>query len=589
MEALSSPRYIADLLGVSEGKIRWDRPFAFFTALCISGFVTDVSLNALQWPGISRDVLLSLLLRSALDMVLLTVCACALFRWIRNQYGAAALAAMAAGLLNMLPWLIFGNPLQDPVRILFYFAWPFLFLMGLVLFVPRVRTQWLGLALGAAVATVVASTVGSIVLKLQNVQVSFETHGQLVLGVTNLAFGLLFATIFAPGAKSSQARTSLPLSRMVGLLAWFMGLATVGATLVGVQSFKAEDAPRWLLLATGISTIVLAIAAAAVMLVLFYRMWAAIQDGQARTTPGKAIGLLFVPLFNIFWAFQVLPGFATDYNRYAARHSLRVPRMSRALFLLYLAVVVCQWIPGIQPAMFVATLLVMLLMARGVCNAVGALEDARAGVAPAAAAGVAEAAADRAAAPAAARINKLLYMSVIAFGWIAGGGVLSLWSEDLKKRASDIPEELALLAALAALASSVMFIVLFYKSWAAIQDGKARTTPGKALGFLFIPIFQLYWIFQVFPGLATDYNRYAERYRLAVPRLSRGLLLTYVILCFTTWIPLVGIPLTVMALAIGLSMISEICDGVNALPASVGAPPPVGVIEVRVGRAAAAK
>src|SRR5688572_3268734 len=38
--------------------------------------------------------------------------------------------------------------------------------------------------------------------------------------------------------------------------------------------------------------------------------------------------------------------------------------------------------------------------------------------------------------------------------------------------------------------------VLLYKSWAAIRDGEARTSPAAAVGLSFVPFFNLYWIFQ---------------------------------------------------------------------------------------------
>lgn len=57
-------------------------------------------------------------------------------------------------------------------------------------------------------------------------------------------------------------------------------------------------------------------------LVLAYRMWSAIQDGYAKTTPLLAALLLLVPLLNLYWVFNVFPGFAADYNRYVQRHHL---------------------------------------------------------------------------------------------------------------------------------------------------------------------------------------------------------------------------------------------------------------------------
>ena len=48
---------------------------------------------------------------------------------------------------------------------------------------------------------------------------------------------------------------------------------------------------------------------------------------------------------------------------------------------------------------------------------------------------------------------------------------------------------------------------LCYRAWQQIPADIARTTPGKAAGFLFIPLFNLYWIFVAFWGLAKDMNR----------------------------------------------------------------------------------
>ena len=117
-----------------------------------------------------------------------------------------------------------------------------------------------------------------------------------------------------------------------------------------------------------------------------------------------------------------------------------------------------------------------------------------------------------------------------------------------------------------ALIGTAVFAVLVYKMWAAIQDGHARTTPGRALGFLFIPVFNIYWAFQVLWGFAKDYNSFIERHALDLRRLPEGLFLAYVVLCFTTWIPFLGWFLMVANLVVGAIMIAKICDAVNALP-----------------------
>jgi hypothetical protein len=117
--------------------------------------------------------------------------------------------------------------------------------------------------------------------------------------------------------------------------------------------------------------------------------------------------------------------------------------------------------------------------------------------------------------------------------------------------------------------AGVVFLILVYRMWAAIQDGDVRSTPGKAVGFLFIPIFSLYWVFQVIPGFATDYNNFLARQSLNLPKLERNLFTAYLVLCFTAWIPFLNILTFIAAYIVGIVMINRICDAVNALQCDV--------------------
>jgi hypothetical protein len=54
----------------------------------------------------------------------------------------------------------------------------------------------------------------------------------------------------------------------------------------------------------------------------------------------------------------------------------------------------------------------------------------------------------------------------------------------------------------------VLSLVLLYKYWEIIQDGYASTSPAKAVGFLLIPVFNIYWTFRTYWHLSKDVNRY---------------------------------------------------------------------------------
>jgi len=138
----------------------------------------------------------------------------------------------------------------------------------------------------------------------------------------------------------------------------------------------------------------------------------------------------------------------------------------------------------------------------------------------------------------------------------------------------------------------IAWLVFLYKIWSAIQDIYVRTTPGKAIGFLFIPIFNFYWLFQVIWGFAKDYNKYLKRYNFELPRLPENLFLFYCILwllasllsvpALILIVPLITLPLQevpseiltfsilflifgIIEYVIHLFIIAKSCDAVNKL------------------------
>lgn len=60
--------------------------------------------------------------------------------------------------------------------------------------------------------------------------------------------------------------------------------------------------------------------------VLWYRMWAQIQDGAPRTGPVAGSLLMFVPLLNLYWQFHGFYGLAKDMNEYCEARDLAGPR-----------------------------------------------------------------------------------------------------------------------------------------------------------------------------------------------------------------------------------------------------------------------
>ncbi len=94
------------------------------------------------------------------------------------------------------------------------------------------------------------------------------------------------------------------------------------------------------------------------------------------------------------------------------------------------------------------------------------------------------------------------------------------------------------LGSVSLIASVVIFSVFLHKVWELVQDGRARTTPERAVGFLFIPFFNLYWVFVAIHGLALDLAGALRRQgRIDVPPPSAALALAFCVLWICTWVP----------------------------------------------------
>jgi len=151
------------------------------------------------------------------------------------------------------------------------------------------------------------------------------------------------------------------------------------------------------------------------------------------------------------------------------------------------------------------------------------------------------------------RLSKGFYLSSLVVNFVATilliVGIFFLLRQDV----SDALIFLAI-GIIGLLYSAVVIFVLYYRMWEAIQDGHARTSPGEAVGFLFIPFFNVYWMFQVTWGFAQDYNAYVARHSINAKKLSEGFFLAATILSFAV------IPFVIM--------VSQICDAVNAIQAA---------------------
>ena len=173
-------------------------------------------------------------------------------------------------------------------------------------------------------------------------------------------------------------------------------------------------------------------------------------------------------------------------------------------------------------------------------------------------------------------VSKRLYLGAIIGGLLAAFLSTAVWLAVRAMAGADSSARtwlpaLGCLAVAAGLGGAAATFALIYRMWAAIQDGRPRTTPAKAVGFLFIPVFNVYWGSQAYWGWARDYNRYIEDAGIDAPRASEGLAFAMFALLLGAAVPILGLLAVYVYLILSIKFWGNVCDGINAIAASKAA------------------
>jgi predicted Zn finger-like uncharacterized protein len=132
-----------------------------------------------------------------------------------------------------------------------------------------------------------------------------------------------------------KAGSKAALSKTLFVYCW-IGVRIIAGVLGALGLMLAiQKGAKSTLIATFAAANVFLVCSVAIELALFYKMWAAIQDDQASISPAKAVGFLFIPVFNIYWALLMVTGFAEDYNAFIQRRAIKTKDLSLTLFLIY--------------------------------------------------------------------------------------------------------------------------------------------------------------------------------------------------------------------------------------------------------------
>ena len=180
---------------------------------------------------------------------------------------------------------------------------------------------------------------------------------------------------------SPVSSTAFSILFWLGWLGFLGGFFLVGAA--GANNQQLAMAAGLTLVVSGVCLL----AAYILSFVKIYRAWDLIQplrrldpDSASMPTPGLAIGLLFVPFYNLYWNFVSLHGLAVKSNRYMALTGIEARPMKEGVAQAYCILILCSIVPSIGSFVALANLIVFYLFMLDVDRARGAIRQHREGV-----------------------------------------------------------------------------------------------------------------------------------------------------------------------------------------------------------------
>lgn len=159
-------------------------------------------------------------------------------------------------------------------------------------------------------------------------------------------------------------------------------------------------------------------------------------------------------------------------------------------------------------------------------------------------------------------MNKKLYLLTIPGGLAATYGLaVYSWLNDWSLWPLGI-------AALTFNIALLFIFILTYHMWKAIYTGTdGDVHPWAAVLYNFIPLFNLYWLFQSIWGWAKRYNAFIAG-KEGHKEVPANLYLAYVILWFLSPIPYVGLVTVPIAIALVYVIVSTSTQAITALKVS---------------------
>jgi hypothetical protein len=107
------------------------------------------------------------------------------------------------------------------------------------------------------------------------------------------------------------------------------------------------------------------------------------------------------------------------------------------------------------------------------------------------------------------------WIPLSALGWLSGFLTLALVLDAgarINSREAEVIAVSVIFNVLFMIPTVLVQMIWLYKAWDAVPESCRSASPGQAVGFLFIPFFNYYWIFRAIAGLSASIRRGLQAY-----------------------------------------------------------------------------
>lgn len=170
------------------------------------------------------------------------------------------------------------------------------------------------------------------------------------------------------------------------------------------------------------------------------------------------------------------------------------------------------------------------------------------------------------------RISKTYITSFSSFFWISFTLSLLGWMFLFRLYIIWVAIFCFSLAGLLGVVVAIMWFKILYIAWDSIQSLREEDpsesgmpTPGKAVGFCFIPFFNFYWIFVALAGLAKRMNKFVKNRDIEHDVISTTLAVIVSVLLIIGFTPFIGGVTYLLALILFYIFFRQVVHAINII------------------------